>query len=70
MKATGIVRTIDELGRIIIPKEIRAINDIEVGSKMEIFIDGKNIVFKPYVAADVSTANIGTLIKFEGKKEI
>lgn len=58
MRATGIVRTIDELGRIIIPKEIREINNIAVGSKMEIFIDGEAIVLKPYVTADVAAGRI------------
>lgn len=60
MRATGIVRTIDELGRIIIPKEIREINDIAVGSKMEIFIDGESIVLKPCVTADVAAGRIVT----------
>ena len=67
-RSTGIVRTIDELGRIITPKEIRTINDIEVGSKMGIFIDGKNIVLKPHVTADVSTGSIGNLIAFKGNR--
>lgn len=58
MRSTGIVRTIDELGRIIIPKEIREINHIAVCSKMEIFIDGEAIVLKPYVTADVAAGKI------------
>ncbi|MEA5083271.1 MAG: AbrB/MazE/SpoVT family DNA-binding domain-containing protein [Lachnospiraceae bacterium] len=68
MKATGIVRTIDELGRIIIPKEIREKNDIEVGSKMEIFIDGKAIVLKPHVTANLFAGSADNLIEFKGSR--
>ena len=49
MKATGVVRRIDELGRIVIPKEIRKTLRIKEGENLEIFIDEKeNIVLKKY----------------------
>lgn len=48
MKATGIVRNIDELGRIVIPKELRDTHDISMGTPMEIFCDGDNIVLRKY----------------------
>ena len=49
MKATGVVRRIDELGRIVIPKEIRKTLRIKEGENLEIFIDDKeNIVLKKY----------------------
>lgn len=49
MKATGVVRRIDELGRIVIPKEIRKTMRIREGENIEIFIDGnQNIVLKKY----------------------
>ena len=49
MKATGIVRRIDELGRVVIPKEIRRTMRIREGDPLEIFIDNKNeVVFKKY----------------------
>ena len=41
MKATGIVRKVDELGRIVIPKELRRTLNIEEGDPLEIFVDGK-----------------------------
>ena len=49
MKATGIVRRIDELGRIVIPKEIRRTQRIRQGDSLEIFTaaDGE-VVFKKY----------------------
>lgn len=51
MKATGVVRRIDELGRIVIPKEIRKNLRIKEGENLEIFIDEKdNIVLKKYSA--------------------
>ncbi len=51
MKATGVVRRIDELGRIVIPKEIRKTMHIREGENIEIFIDGEqNIVLKKYSA--------------------
>lgn len=49
MKATGIVRRIDELGRVVIPKEIRRTYRIRVGDPLEIFTDRDGqIVFKKY----------------------
>ncbi len=51
MKATGVVRRIDELGRIVIPKEIRKTMHIREGENIEIFIEGEqNIVLKKYSA--------------------
>lgn len=49
MKATGVVRRIDELGRIVIPKEIRRTLRIHEGENIEIYIDeAENIVLKKY----------------------
>ena len=48
MKATGIVRRIDELGRIVIPKEIRRVLRIREGDPIEIFTDGDAVVLKKY----------------------
>lgn len=51
MKATGVVRRIDELGRIVIPKEIRKTMRIREGENIEIFINGEeSIVLKKYSA--------------------
>lgn len=51
MKATGVVRRIDELGRIVIPKEIRKTLRIREGENLEIFLDDQeNIVLKKYFA--------------------
>jgi AbrB family transcriptional regulator, transcriptional pleiotropic regulator of transition state genes len=48
MKATGIVRKIDELGRIVIPMELRRTLDISERDPIEIFVDGDKIVLTKY----------------------
>lgn len=48
MKATGIVRRIDDLGRIVVPKEIRRTHGIDKGDPMEIFVDHNGIYLRPY----------------------
>ena len=49
MKATGIVRRIDELGRVVIPKEIRRTQRIRRGDPLEIFTTGDGeVIFKKY----------------------
>ena len=48
MKATGVVRRIDDLGRIVIPKEIRRNLRIRDGESLEIFVDKEDIVLKKY----------------------
>ena len=48
MKSTGVVRRIDELGRIVIPKEIRKNMRIKSGDNLEIFLEGDNILLRKY----------------------
>ena len=48
MKATGIVRRIDDLGRVVIPKELRKKFNIREGDALEIFTTDEGIVFAPY----------------------
>lgn len=48
MKATGIVRRIDDLGRLVIPKELRRVYDIQEGDPLEIFTDKDSIIIKKY----------------------
>lgn len=48
MKATGVVRRIDDLGRVVIPKEIRRSLRIKDGETLEIFVDSNNIVLKKF----------------------
>ena len=48
MKSTGVIRRIDELGRIVIPKEIRRNLGIRDGENVEIFTDNESIILKKY----------------------
>lgn len=68
MKPTGIVRNVDELGRIVIPKELRNILNIEIKSPMEIFTENGSIVLRKYEPADVFTGDMDELVEYCGKK--
>jgi AbrB family looped-hinge helix DNA binding protein len=63
MKATGIVRRIDDLGRVVIPKEIRRNFHIREGDPMEIYMseDGQYVCFKKYMVTE--EPNIKTILK-------
>lgn len=52
MKATGIVRRVDELGRVVIPKEIRRTMNIREGEPLEMFIEDKKIIFQKYIPCE------------------
>lgn len=50
MKATGIIRRVDDLGRVVIPKEIRRACNIREGDPLEVFLDEDGaVVFKKYL---------------------
>lgn len=51
MKATGIVRHVDDLGRVVIPKGIRRAYNIREGDPLEIFLQDGAVVFKKYIPA-------------------
>ena len=48
MKTTGIVRGIDALGRIVLPKELRTSMRLDSDAKLEIFVEGDSIILKKY----------------------
>ena len=52
MRATGITRRLDCLGRIVIPREIVKNMDLEKHTPLEFFIDGDTIILKKYIAKD------------------
>jgi len=52
MKATGITRKVDELGRVVLPIELRRNLGIEVSDTLEIFTEGENIILRRYDAVD------------------
>jgi transcriptional pleiotropic regulator of transition state genes len=51
MKATGIVRKVDELGRVVLPVELRKTFDIKKEDPLEIYVDGDSIILKKYEPA-------------------
>lgn len=67
MKSTGIVRRIDELGRIVLPAELR--RTLEIGEKenMEIFVDGPSIILKKYRPTCVFCDGVRDISVFKGK---
>ena len=55
MKSTGIVRKLDHLGRIVLPKELRRTMDLPEGAPVEIFVDGNRIVLRKYQPSEAWT---------------
>lgn len=64
MKSTGIVRKIDELGRIVIPKEIRNVLNIQCNDNLEIYVDNYNIILKKYEKLDNLINYINKIVTF------
>ena len=67
MKSTGIVRRIDELGRVVLPIELRRTMGLEVKDPVEIFMDGDAIVLRKYEASCLFCAGTKNLTAFRGK---
>lgn len=67
MKATGIIRRVDELGRVVIPIELRNKFGITEKDPMEIYVDGSSIILKKYEPNCIFCGNSRKLIEFEGK---
>ena len=67
MKSTGIVRKVDELGRIVLPIELRRTLDIDVKDALEIYVDGNQIILKKYEPACVFCGNAKDVIHYKNK---
>ena len=67
MKSTGIVRRIDQLGRIVLPAELRRTLNIGERETMEIFVDGSSIVLKKYSPTCIFCDSARDLVLFKGK---
>jgi len=67
MKATGIVRKVDELGRIVLPIELRRTLNIEIKDPLEIYVDGESILLKKYQPACVFCGSSDDVIQVKGK---
>ena len=67
MKSTGIVRKVDELGRIVLPIELRRTLGIEEKDRIEIFVDGESIIRRKYQPACIFCDNAKDIINYKGK---
>ena len=67
MKSTGIVRKVDELGRIVIPIELRRTLSIDIKDSLEIYVDGEQIILKKYEPACIFCGNARDVINYKGK---
>jgi transcriptional pleiotropic regulator of transition state genes len=67
MKSTGIVRKVDELGRVVIPIELRRTLGIGEKDSLEIYVDGERIILKKYEPACVFCGNADQVTHFKGK---
>lgn len=67
MKATGIVRKVDELGRIVLPIELRRSLDIDIKDPVEIYVDGDYILLKKYEPACVFCGNAKNIRRIKEK---
>ena len=67
MKSTGIVRKVDELGRIVLPIEMRRTLDIAEKDALEIYVEGDSIILRKYQPACIFCDNMKNVISFQGK---
>ena len=67
LKSTGIVRKVDELGRIVLPIELRRTLDIAEKDALEIYMDGSAIILKKYQPACIFCDNAKDVVVYKGK---
>ena len=67
MKSTGIVRKMDDLGRIVLPIELRRTLEISERDSLEIFIEDNMIVLKKYQPACIFCDNAKDIINYKGR---
>ncbi len=68
MKSTGIVRRLDELGRITLPIELRRTLGVNERDPLEIYVDEEKIILTKYEPADIFTGVKEELVDYRGKK--
>lgn len=67
MKATGVVRPVDALGRVVIPIELRRNMGIQTDDSLEIFVDGQYIMLKKYEPACIFCGSNDEIVQVKGK---
>ncbi len=68
MKSTGIVRKVDELGRIVLPKELREIFKIDRKDPLEIYVDGDSIILRKYEPACIFCGSANEVVNYMDKR--
>jgi transcriptional pleiotropic regulator of transition state genes len=67
MKSTGIVRKLDELGKIVVPIELRRTLNIEEKDALEIYVDGEQVILKKYEPDCIFCGDARDVINYKGK---
>ncbi|MCM0758069.1 AbrB/MazE/SpoVT family DNA-binding domain-containing protein [Sporomusa sphaeroides DSM 2875] len=67
MKSTGVTRKVDELGRVVLPIELRRTLDIAEKDALEIFVDGDRIILRKYEPACIFCGQADSVANFKGK---
>lgn len=67
MKSTGIVRKIDDLGRVVLPIELRRVLDIDKDASLEIYVDNENIVLRKYQPACIFCGSAENVAQYQGR---
>ncbi|NLW17313.1 MAG: AbrB/MazE/SpoVT family DNA-binding domain-containing protein [Firmicutes bacterium] len=67
MKSTGIVRKVDELGRVVIPIELRRTLGIDEKDSLDIYVDGEKIILRKYEPACIFCGNADNVLNYRGK---
>lgn len=67
MKSTGIVRKVDELGRVVLPIELRRSLNIEEKDALEIYVDGNTVILKKYEPDCIFCGNARDVVNYKGK---
>lgn len=62
MKAAGIIRRVDDLGRVVIPKEVRRNLGIKAGDPLEIYTEGKAVCFVKYSVLDDMASKVAPIV--------
>lgn len=68
MKDTGIVRNIDEMGRLVLPKEMRRKMDINSGDEIEFFAEDDRIILRKYQPSCLFCGKEAALVEYKGKR--
>ena len=67
MKSTGIVRKVDELGRIVLPIELRRTLEINEKDSLEIYVDGSSVILKKYEPSCIFCGDAKDVIVYKGR---